>query len=94
MRALRATPQSVDRTDRGVVFTTDTIGAMFTGSPGVLLRVLGADARADADVEACDVGGNADEDGEVEISYGKILQFGFKFTLKINLMSFSENFLR
>ena len=66
-RALRPAPQSVDRTDRGVVFTTDTIGALFTGSPGVLLRALSVDVRADADVEACDAGGEVDEDDEVEI---------------------------
>jgi hypothetical protein len=77
-----------------VVLTTDTIGALFTGSPGVLLRALGADASADADIEAADAGGDVDEDDEVEIVYGKILEFGFKYTYKINLMSVSGNSLR
>jgi hypothetical protein len=64
-RALRAAPQSVDRTDRGVVLTTDTIGTLFTGIPCVLLRALGADdASAEADIDA---GGDVDEDSEVEI---------------------------
>ena len=40
---------------------------MFIGSPGVLWRAPGADARADADVEAADTDGDVDEDGEVEI---------------------------
>jgi hypothetical protein len=77
-----------------VVFTNDTIGALFTGSPGVLLRALGVNARADADVQACDAGGDVDEDGEVEIVYGKILEFGFEQTYKINLMDVSGNSLR
>ena len=43
-----------------MVFTTDTIGALFTGIPGVMLRALGVDARADADVDAGDAGGDVD----------------------------------
>ena len=61
-----------------MVLTTDTTGAMFIDSPGMLWRVLCADVRADA--EAADAGGDVDEDGEVEIVYGQIPEYSFKYT--------------
>ena len=37
--------------------------AVFTGSPGMPRCTLGAEARANADVEAVNAGGEVDEDG-------------------------------
>jgi len=36
---------------------------VFTGGPGMLWCTIGADARAIADVEAANAGGEVDEDG-------------------------------